>query len=270
MPSTYAHYRFGATVLDMLSPETRRIVAWHPDLYYMGLHGPDLLFYYKPLGTNHVNATGYGLHDHTGLEFFSGAAQRLCQRPDGEAYLSYTYGFLCHFVLDSVCHGYIAQAMTETGISHTELESELDRSLLVRDGFDPVTKHLTDHIHPSPQSAEIICRFFPGIRPQEILKAQRAYIFYNNLLVAPSGLHRGLIFGVLRLSGHYEDMHGLVINRQPNPRCRATTAHLYRLYEQAMPTAAALIDGYRGTISGAAPWDNQYRYTFSGTVKQEG
>ncbi len=269
MPATYAHYRFGTAVLEGLDPKTRGVISRHPELYYMGLHGPDLLFYYRPLGKNHVNATGYGMHKHTGLEFFQGTFARLCRRPDGEAYLAYAYGFLCHFVLDSACHGYIGKAITETGVSHTELEGELDRCLLLRDGFDPVKKHLTDHIHPSRDSAEIICRFFPGILPQEVYQAQRSYVRYNNLLVAPSTLHRKLIDEVLRLSGHYEDMHGLVINRQANPRCAAATLRLRELYNGAIPTAITLIQTYRDTISGKQPWDDHYYYTFDGTYHKE-
>ena len=46
MPSTYAHRRFGANVLDHLPAPLREKLEAHRELYDIGLHGPDLLFYY--------------------------------------------------------------------------------------------------------------------------------------------------------------------------------------------------------------------------------
>ena len=48
MPSTYAHYRFGQDVLKALPAKYRDTLLQEEDLFNIGLHGPDLLFYYKP------------------------------------------------------------------------------------------------------------------------------------------------------------------------------------------------------------------------------
>lgn len=49
MPSTYAHYRLGQEVLDNLTGGIKSTILNHKELYDIGLHGPDILFYYKPL-----------------------------------------------------------------------------------------------------------------------------------------------------------------------------------------------------------------------------
>ena len=49
MPSTYAHRRFGADVLALLPDGLRATLEQHRELYDIGLHGPDLMFYYKAL-----------------------------------------------------------------------------------------------------------------------------------------------------------------------------------------------------------------------------
>ena len=49
MPSTYAHRRFGANVLEHLPDEVRVQLEMNRELYDIGLHGPDLLFYYLSL-----------------------------------------------------------------------------------------------------------------------------------------------------------------------------------------------------------------------------
>ena len=52
MPSTYAHYRFGQEVLKELPNDIKKIIIENKELYDIGLHGPDLLFYYLPLKNN--------------------------------------------------------------------------------------------------------------------------------------------------------------------------------------------------------------------------
>lgn len=69
MPSTYAHYRMGQEVLKQLSCPVREIIMENKELYDIGLHGPDILFYYHPLKVNRVNSIGYGLHEHSGKYF---------------------------------------------------------------------------------------------------------------------------------------------------------------------------------------------------------
>ena len=58
MPSTYAHRRFGADVLALLPDGLRATLEQHRELYDIGLHGPDLMFYYKALQSNPVNRLG--------------------------------------------------------------------------------------------------------------------------------------------------------------------------------------------------------------------
>ena len=52
MPASYAHYRFGQQVFKQLPVELQQQISPYMDLYQIGLHGPDLLFYYHPLIPN--------------------------------------------------------------------------------------------------------------------------------------------------------------------------------------------------------------------------
>ena len=49
MPSMYAHQKFGNDVLYLLPKEVRERIAEQEDLYHIGLQGPDIFFYHKPL-----------------------------------------------------------------------------------------------------------------------------------------------------------------------------------------------------------------------------
>ena len=74
MPTTYAHYRIGKEVTEALPRGLQNTIEYHRDLYDIGLHGPDILFYYKPLFANPVNQVGYAMHDRPGIEFFRQAS----------------------------------------------------------------------------------------------------------------------------------------------------------------------------------------------------
>ena len=49
MPSTYAHYRMGKEAAEELTGEAWHTLSMYRQLYLIGLHGPDILFYYRPL-----------------------------------------------------------------------------------------------------------------------------------------------------------------------------------------------------------------------------
>ena len=139
MPTTYAHYRFGRDVLAQLSPDTQALISRNRELFDFGVHGPDLLFYYKPIGKNHVNETGYRNHRRTGRDFFTEAAAHAAAAPDKDAARSYLYGVLCHFALDRCCHPYVA-VKEHDGVSHSTIEASFDRYLMLKDGLDPVMR----------------------------------------------------------------------------------------------------------------------------------
>ena len=264
MPSTYAHYRMGQQIINSVPQWKKNMIEKNKELFDIGLHGPDILFYYRPLKSNPVNAIGYGMHEHSGREFFEYAAEIIRKKDHDARYLTYVYGFICHFVLDTTCHGYIDDKIAESGVSHAEIEVEFDRSLMIEDGYDPVTHKLTKHIIPSEENAKVISAFFPGINSTEVNDALKGMIRYNNLLIAPSRLKRELIYALLRISGNYKEMHGLMVNFHANPDCEDSTKILHQLYDIALERAVKLIGEYDKYLVGEQKLDTLYHYTFGG------
>lgn len=269
MPSTYAHYRMGQQVRSMLDGNEKKIVEKYPQLYLIGLHGPDILFYYKPLKSNAINSIGYELHKHSGKEFFERARKVISEKKDREPYLAYTYGVLNHFALDVSSHGYIEQKINESGISHAEIEVEFDRELMIMDKKNPITQSLVRHIIPSEENAKVISEFYPGTTMQEVKKALEGMISYNNLLVAPSHLKRWFIYLLLKLSGNYKEMHGLIVNYHKNKECNDSTVKLLSLYRHAKNTAYQSIIKFDGFLNNACELDKAFNYSF-GSVLIEG
>lgn len=261
MPTTYAHYRFGRTVYNRLPEREKKIIDLYRPLFDIGLHGPDILFYYRPFTSNHVNQLGSCMHNWIGRSVFTRAGVQILSERDRLPLLAYTYGFLCHFVLDSVCHGYIAEKIEASGISHSEIEAEFDRALMIHDGYDPVRHCVTGHIHPSKTSAAVISRFFRSVAEKEVYASLRSMVQYLNLLTAPSYLKRGVIYSVLTCTGN-RGMCDLVVNYRQNPACLDSTERLVRLYQVAQPKAVEAISSYLQVIHGEREYDDLFRLTF--------
>ena len=49
MPAAYAHYYFGKKVYKTLPKQEQEIIREGKYAFLLGLHGPDLLFYYFPV-----------------------------------------------------------------------------------------------------------------------------------------------------------------------------------------------------------------------------
>lgn len=77
MPAFYAHYRFGCDVLNQLPEDIRSICTAHRGLFDIGLHGPDIYFFYRPVLPNKVNRIGYAAHKRSG-RYFLQRAQKSC------------------------------------------------------------------------------------------------------------------------------------------------------------------------------------------------
>lgn len=61
MPTTYAHDLFGKEVYKRLPSDMKALIRRHGDLYRIGLHGPDILFYYM-VSKNPVTQFGIAMH----------------------------------------------------------------------------------------------------------------------------------------------------------------------------------------------------------------
>ncbi len=155
MPTTYTHDLFGKAVFQKLPEEIRKIIHRNKTEYLIGLHGPDILFYYRPFHRNEVNQTGHRMHEEIAADFF-----RHCKREylasGEEGILSYTLGFICHYMLDSSCHPYIYSYTERTGASHAEIETELDRAFMEKNEKNPFCYRPARGIHPDKKAERTI------------------------------------------------------------------------------------------------------------------
>ena len=262
MPTTYAHARFGRDVLEKLPESTRRLIDEYRDLYNIGLHGPDLLFYYKALKKNPVNQTGFAMHERPGHEFFRPAANFVRLLNNQKAAKAYLFGFMCHFALDSNCHPYVEEMTRKSSQTHSAIEAELDRCLMKKDGLNPMRHRPANHLVASHFHAMVISRFFPRIKTAEIETSIRSIRFYCNLLALPGVLGHAAAIGAMKLIGCSRSFQDMVIRPRRIVECIPMTARLELLYLHAIRDAVELIGNLDQHIDHRVPLDPRLNHTF--------
>ena len=236
MPSTYAHYRFANEVLSLLPRDVRAIAENNKELYFMGCHGPDILFYYKPLTHNAIRKMGDEMHIKRAKPFFEGAKQTASS---SEAALSYALGFITHFALDSECHDYVEARRKQLGITHTKVEVEFDRFLLEDDGKDPVKSKLAEHIIADEKYASVIAPFF-DLKPKQIKRALKDMKKVCDMFVVPKKFKRSIVTSLLKMFGG-DSLNDQVMGYFPDPVCEQSNKVLFEKFEGAKPIAKRLI-----------------------------
>ncbi|MDO4478488.1 MAG: zinc dependent phospholipase C family protein [Lachnospiraceae bacterium] len=211
MPALYAHYRFGAACLEALPEDLAALCRRHRDLYDLGVHGPDIFFYYKPLQKNDVSAFGLALHFQKSRAFFARGAAHIRTLPEGDerdAALAYLMGFLAHFTLDRCCHGFI-NAQTAAGPdSHNLIESRLEACLMKMDHLAPEKVDRARYLNPSPAAARVIAGFF-DFPEDTVLTAINGQRRVMKLLYSPTGFKKMVLrqlIKVLHIGGGFGDL----------------------------------------------------------------
>ncbi len=264
MPTTYAHYKFGTEVLQVLPEPVQKVIKTHRELYDIGLHGPDILFYYlDDLHRGSVNKMGQSLHKTMGDEFFRHGMQVIQSEWNPSKGRAYMDGFICHFALDSECHPYVEKMIQVSGISHNEIEMEFDRYLMVEDGIDPVTYLATDSIHPTKENAKVIAPFFEGLTPGQIQDALKGMVACHKIFLAPGQVKRNVLYGIMKVAGVYDSLRGKVMSLTPNPVCAEYNLVLKAAYDRAVPIAAGLIMDYLRSLKYGTPLPERFHRTFS-------
>ncbi len=246
MPTTFTHDLFGREVYQRLPKQVKAMIRRHGSLYRIGLHGPDIFFYYR-LYQNPVNQLGVQLHQKPAAPFFEEGLELVRETGD-EALLVYLLGFACHFLLDSTCHPYIGSI--ESKVSHTLIEKELDRVLMEEDGKDPLEYYPSCCIRPSRSAAGTIRKLFPDLKERTILDSLVMMKRKTNLMVYRDGPGQKLLLAVLKAIGQ-QGLAEHFMKKEPDPALDPYLLELKKLFWKAREEApAALMSLLRAAKTG--------------------
>lgn len=231
MPTTYTHYTYGQEIFRMLSPKLQKKIRPYMNYYNIGVHGPDILFYYRSFSKNAVNQYGVKVHDEPMRCFLEHAFSVFKKQRRKNAAFAYLAGFMTHYILDSTCHPYIRRRMVETGISHAEMETDWDYLMMKRDYRNPLHYKVARHIHTGLAYASVIGPYY-DISPWKIsaglwyMKLVLNHIFHSHFGVkrAVSAFLNEMFLPKLSFQHYFR-------KKKMNPQNRETCRQLYRLYK---------------------------------------
>lgn len=208
MPAAYAHHRFGEACLETMPPKMKAVCTKYRELFDIGVHGPDILFYYNPLSSNKVNGHGQELHSWTGAQFFEISKYSYKEHANKSAMIAYLLGFLAHFTLDSSCHDFINEEAEESGLSHNLIESQYEVYLMEKDGEDPMKVDRSAPLKPTGGNTGIIARFFP-FDEKEIQKSLKGQKTVLHLFYSPAEKKKKIVrkaISALHVKGDFSDL----------------------------------------------------------------
>ncbi|WP_296880280.1 zinc dependent phospholipase C family protein [Thomasclavelia sp.] len=261
MPASYSHYRLGNIVLNQLDGPLKQILIDYLDFYNIGLHGPDILFYNRPYLHSRVNRLGSSMHKEIAREFFEPALKKLKQT-QSKAQLAYLCGFVCHFILDSNCHSQVDLIMANTKRTHFEIETELDRYFMIKDGLDPLRTHLTNHVHINDDIVTNIEIYFNRASKKDIYKSLTGFKFYDRLLVAPQIYKRALIYLVLKITFTFKRFQGFVVNYKQNKTIEPYLTILENLFNQSIEESIKAINEFVLALKNDLPLSSRFDQNF--------
>ena len=234
MPANYAHYRFGKQVLPGLPEKERRLIQRFRRMFDMGLHGPDIFFYYNPFLKTAVGDLGSKFHSQSGQEFFTQA----CTKATSEAARAYLYGLLGHYCLDSVCHPYVQKLVDIGEAGHVALESEFDRHLLALDKVpSPHTYDMSKHFKLTRGECMTVAEFYPTATGANVSQSVNIMAFAAKFLASPNREGREKLLKKISpsLCDHF-------IPKEANEDLALYVSELSDLYDQAMEKYPVLLE----------------------------
>ncbi len=237
MPTTYAHDLFGKRVYKGMDPEIKKIVRKNENLFRIGLHGPDILFYC--LTSKKVIDVGTRMHREKAAAFFERALGEVRRRKN-DPLLAYLLGFGCHYLLDSVCHPCVNQKAREGVISHALLEKELDRALMLETGKNPHHFYPSDCIVPKISYCHVIHRALPEVSTGKICRSLQMMKFITNCMVYDNaGKRRRMmrLFTIFAGKKRSDNVLDYFMSKSPAPGCESSVKELRDLYGRAVEEA---------------------------------
>jgi len=129
MPALYTHYKFGHDVLNSLNPLHKEQINNNIRFYNIWNQGWDNLYYH--FNTKFYKELGKKAHKKNVNTFFKELISYIKNHKleHNSEITTILYGFINHYVLDTIMHPYINYLVKKINISHTKIEYIIDNML---------------------------------------------------------------------------------------------------------------------------------------------
>lgn len=235
MANYFTHLTFGEQVLAALPEALSGPIRAHWEAFSLGCLGPDPLFFYHPAWPNRCRREGVRMHAQSALPAFQRLA--LAVREGIPMAKSYAAGFLCHYALDGVCHGYI-HSKGAPRLAHLAMEAELDRRLIEERGWKVRGRVYLPAIRTREvfEAAAAACEYST---PDHLRKAYHAMRRDSWLFSLTCGRRRGdWMNWLFRHVPPCRPLEGIVLGRSPAPGSEESSRQMLRRLNGVVPVTA--------------------------------
>lgn len=264
MPTTYTHDLFGKKLYKRLPEEMQAVIRENRDLYRIGLHGPDILFYLLPVPA--VPKIGVKMHKEPARAFFERGMKKV-RTTGNKALLAYLLGFGGHYLLDSVCHPLVNHMDQEGIISHTLSEKELDRTFMLETGKNPLKFYPSDCIVPKMSYAEVIHEAIPEVSSRKIYISLWMMKFLTNAMVCDNHGRRKYVLGFLGGLVYKKGVDSALehfMEEKPVRGSREPVLKLKQTFEKALEEAPHYLEELYSLSNKEQPLSERFDKTYNG------
>ena len=259
MPATYAHWAFGRECIEKMPKNLQTIIHDNRDIYNLGVHGPDIFFYY--LTKSKVVKYGYSLHNVPMEEFFKKAKQAFESHEEKAEMLAYLMGFLTHFVLDSSTHGYIERKIEESNVTHNTIEAQWERHMMLMDYRTPNLIDRSEALKPNKKISKVISYFHP-FNEKVVYKSCKWQRFCLKLLSAITPFKQNFMQNLAKKIG-MESYADLYIGFEEAEECRDSNLRLDKLAINALKLYPKLMKNLLNYLNGQEGLDKYFNHDLS-------
>ncbi len=262
MPASYTHDTFGRIVYKELEGEIHWLIHKYSEYFRIGLQGPDVLFFYRPLRKNDISEVGYQAHRDSAAVFFERAREIIQMRGKDTPHCAYALGVLCHFMLDSECHPYVERMVEETGISHNRIETEWERFLLKKSKQDPKNYRIGKLIPDEEAIAWVIHEFYEGVTPKQMHQAMKSMRQLKGLLHVTGSKKEKLVHSIMKVADRGNGFKDLVMDQEAMEACRPISRELFRVYKEAVLPTVIEIHRFYSVLETEKPLPERLKRNF--------
>ena len=135
MPALYTHYKFGQDVLQKLNKNLQNNIIENIHYYNMFNQGFDNLYYH--FKWTYYRNFGVNAHKHNIEQFFSNIFNYIKNNnlENDSKITNIIYGFINHYILNTIIHPYINYQVKYLNIPHTKIEFMLDYYLFSKENL---------------------------------------------------------------------------------------------------------------------------------------
>lgn len=260
MASIYTHYHLNASVYPFLPEEAKKLIGEHKEYYQFGAQGPDL-FFFQISSVKKGKNLGESIHNKMFIDFWKPVEKYSLEKGPLAAYL---IGCSLHFLVDVSIHPTV-DASIEEGYGHIDIETELDRYYMEKDGHR-ATKFKQWELIPKDLDVDVILKAYSSYSSSDynmVRESIRDFRRIKRLLHNPNVLTEKALFTIMKKMKFHKYIP-IITKQKPMSQALKTNPILRNMIEATKVRAPEYIGEVLRASHKGMDYPKEFFYNFNG------